>query len=250
MGSRGLSEAVPFAKSLASRGFVAASIDYRKAPKFAHPAQIEDCRVALQWLRATADRHGIDPTRVGSLGASAGGHLAALLATQPDAADPAAEDAVARQSTRVACCVAYLAPFDLVPRDGDPEPSATQVRVLSDFLGAGDLKDPASLGRALETAKSASPAAHVDAADPPFFIAMGGADTLVPPVQGRRMVEVLGAAGVPAEFLEIPGGGHGEWMGQIWEPDPVTAEDYWKRSVAFLRRHLSPVQARSTAGGG
>lgn len=237
LGTRKLGEARPLAESLAKRGIAAASIDYRLAPAHPHPAQIEDCRRALQWLRAHAAEHRLDAGKVAALGASAGGHLASLLALQDDAAARDAEDPVARQSTRIRCCVAVVTPFDLRP---DPEhpPTALQVRTVARFLGAVRGDDPEALEALIPKARDASPVTWVGAGDPPFLIVSGMEDPIVPPWQARRMASALGAAKIEHEVIEIQGGGHGEWMGRVWEADPVTPEDYWPRTVRFLRRHL------------
>ena len=70
-----------YAKSLARRGFSCFAIDYRLAPKHKSPAQIEDCRDAVRWIRQHASRYKTDPGRIGAIGYSAGGHLVSLLAT-------------------------------------------------------------------------------------------------------------------------------------------------------------------------
>src|SRR5262249_42480924 len=69
----------PIQSRLAQAGFVAVAPSYRLAPKDPFPAQLDDVRCAVHWLRTHADRYGIDPSRVGVVGYSAGGHLAALL---------------------------------------------------------------------------------------------------------------------------------------------------------------------------
>jgi acetyl esterase/lipase len=73
---------------LARRGFVAVSPDYRLAPAHRFPAQIEDCKAAVRWLRANADKYNLDPDHFGAWGGSAGGHLVALLGTSGDVTEP------------------------------------------------------------------------------------------------------------------------------------------------------------------
>ncbi len=71
------------ARQLAQAGYVAISINYRLAPQFKYPAQIDDCRAGLRWVHQVADQYKIDTSRLAVYGYSAGGHLAALLATDP-----------------------------------------------------------------------------------------------------------------------------------------------------------------------
>jgi acetyl esterase/lipase len=68
-------------------GYAVASINYRLSPEAVFPAQLEDCKAAIRWLRAHADNFGIDPNRIGAWGASAGGNLAALLGTTGEVRD-------------------------------------------------------------------------------------------------------------------------------------------------------------------
>jgi len=72
--------------ALVARGYLVAAVNYRLAPQYRFPAQIEDVKCAIRYLRAKADTYRIDPTRVGAFGSSAGGHLVALLSTS----DPSA----------------------------------------------------------------------------------------------------------------------------------------------------------------
>jgi acetyl esterase/lipase len=82
----------------AARGYAVASIDYRLAPQFHWPAQIEDCKAAVRWLRANAARFHLDANRVGVFGTSAGGHLAAVLGTRRAATSSKASSSATRSS--------------------------------------------------------------------------------------------------------------------------------------------------------
>ncbi len=85
------------ARQLAQSGYVAVSINYRLAPQFKYPAQIDDCRAALRWVHQVADQYNIDTERLAVYGYSAGGHLAALLATDPLDGLPRIKVAVSRR---------------------------------------------------------------------------------------------------------------------------------------------------------
>ena len=79
LGSKG--QLAMYARSLAKRGFVCFAINYRLAPKHKSPAQTEDCRDAVRWVRQNGHKYKADPKRIGAMGYSAGGHLVSMLAT-------------------------------------------------------------------------------------------------------------------------------------------------------------------------
>ncbi|MHC4933721.1 MAG: alpha/beta hydrolase fold domain-containing protein [Planctomycetota bacterium] len=176
------------AVSLTKARFAVASIDYRLAPAARFPAQIHDCKAAVRWLRANAERYGIDPKRIGAWGSSAGGHLAALLGTSGDVQDLEGEGGHPKQSSRVQAVVDFCGPTDL--------------RLL--------LKGPAVsalLGDATN-AVAASPVVHASRDDPPFFIVHGAKDRLVPVQQAELLHAALRKRGVNAYLHVIEEAGH------------------------------------------
>ena len=102
----------PLAQALAARGFVTVTISYRLSGEEKFPAQIQDCKAAVRWLRANAAKFGVRPDAIGVTGLSAGGHLAALLALTPNDAEfqPGFEHA----DTSVTACVPFYGVYDLV----------------------------------------------------------------------------------------------------------------------------------------
>jgi acetyl esterase/lipase len=208
MGTRAQLSAV--AQQLAARGYVAAAISYRLAPQHPFPAQIEDCRAALRWLRQSAERLQLDPERVGAFGYSAGAQLVALLATQPDGAENAAAEA-----PRLRAAVAGGAPCDFqqIPLDA---------RGLAFWLG-GSRRERQRLYR------EASPVVHVTPDDPPMFFFHGADDELVPLESPRQMCAALQRVGVPADLYAAPGLGH---LGPT--QDPVILS----KAFGFLDQHL------------
>ena len=170
-------------RKMAQKGYVVMAINYRLAPKHKHPAQIDDCREALRWLHEHAHEYHIDPDRLGVWGYSAGGHLAALMATDRRAEDPP-----------IRVCVAGGAPCDLgmIPEDS---------RALAGFLGG--------TRRALSDVYSkASPIEHVSSDDPPILLYHGDADELVPIAYASKMHKKLQECGVACEYLVLPGKSH------------------------------------------
>ncbi|MDF3031471.1 MAG: alpha/beta hydrolase [Moraxellaceae bacterium] len=169
------------ALALAGHGYAALAINFRQAPAARHPAQLEDMRQALRWLRDHAEEYRLDITRIAAWGYSSGGHLAALLAVQPDSDLP-----------RVRVVVAGGAPLDLRDPAGF-DPVAVQA-----LLGGTSRQVPALYAQA-------SPMAQVRAGLPAFFLYHGTADELVPPALAERFASVLAEAGVPVELVWLEG---------------------------------------------
>jgi acetyl esterase/lipase len=166
-------------KLLAERGYTVVSINYRLAPQHKSPAQIDDCRQALHWMRKNAQEYKIDPDRLAAWGYSAGGHLAALLGVT---------------ETDLKAVVAGGAPCDFcnLPLDS---------RWFAFWLGGSRRELP-------EVYYAASPAAFVSAGAPPFFFYHGESDSLVPLASPKEMAELLKRAKVPVTMYVVPGGGH------------------------------------------
>ncbi len=192
------------ARGLAARGFVVFVVEYRLATTDPYPAAVEDVQAAVEWARAHAGEYGADPNAVGAIGGSAGGHLAALLATL--------------DGPQVDAAVSIAGPMDLA----DPTVSLATVFFFASFLGC--LDGVCDLAGAVE----ASPINHVSADDAPLFLANSEDDQLVPVTHARRMAAALEAAGVDTELVTPPTGGH--------ESGPGPAA--YDAGVEFLRRHL------------
>jgi acetyl esterase/lipase len=184
------------AAQLARHGYVVAAVDYTlSAPGSpSWPANLDDLREAVRWLRRHAEDYAIDPDRIAAVGASAGGHLAALLATAPagaDASDPT--------SARVQAVVDFYGPTDLPALVQRSAPAGVSVGL---YLGGGPRDVP-------DRYAAASPALHVIQDTPPVLMIHGDGDRLVPVDQSRRLAAALGTAGVPHRLLVVPGARHG-----------------------------------------
>ncbi|MEM7203444.1 MAG: alpha/beta hydrolase [Planctomycetota bacterium] len=231
-GSRYHPDAIAMCRLLNATGIAAASVSYRLAPGAVYPAQIEDCRAALQFLREHALDFGLDAQRVVAMGASAGGHLAALLGTQDDSADPAAPAPEHRQSTRPQCVVTFFAPSNILP---SPTMTRRGERLVRAFLGR-----QGSGPEDIAVARQASPVCHVTADDVPMLMVHGTEDHIVPLWHSREMTAALTTAGVAAELMEIPGGSHGDFVvrGVIELHRGGEAPKFWTRAQRFMRRQL------------
>jgi acetyl esterase/lipase len=214
---------------LAASGVAVAAVQYRLSGQAAFPAPLEDARAAVRWLRAHAGDYGLDAARVGAWGASAGGHLASLLALTDDETD------VHRGDSSVQAVVAWFAPSDLLLRNSDvPEGP------LPPFI-TGPLPEPSFEARLLgvesvrddrDTALAASPVAHARPGAPPFLLMHGDRDGLIPSEHSRQLHRVLRAEDVDATLWLLSGANH---------EDPAFDSPACLAAVsAFLRHHLLP----------
>ena len=215
------------AGAFVARGFAVAAINYRLSQHAIFPAQIEDGKAAVRWLRANAARYGYDPGRIASYGASAGGHLAAMLGT---AGDVKAFDVGAHldQSSRVQAVVDFFGPTDFLQMDAHRSSAQAMVHDTPDSpesqLVGGPIRDnPDKVARA-------NPITYVTKDDPPFLIIHGDADALVPHHQSELLEAALTKAGVPVRFVTIPGGLHGG----------DTEAKGFDQALAFLVERLKP----------
>lgn len=192
--------------SFTENGYAVASINYRLTNEAKFPAQIQDCKAAIRYLRSRAAEFGYDPERIGVAGDSAGGHLALLVGTSAGAA--ALEPSGAADATAPVQAVCdYYGPSDLstifqqMPAEGIQHPDKPGGLVYR-LLG-GLVKDLP------ESAKAASPVTYIDPKDPPVLIFHGAKDSLVPVAQSKEMKDALEAAGVKVTLTVVPGAGHG-----------------------------------------
>jgi acetyl esterase/lipase len=207
-------------KLLAERGYVAATITYRLAPKSQFPAAVEDCKAAVRWLRANAEKYSIDPERIGVIGDSAGGHLAQFLGVTGGVAQFEGDGGNPTMSSRVSCVVNYYGPSDLTKSYGK---SVDAAEVLPLWLGGDDSKEH-------RRHILASPLYWVTPAAAPTLLLQGTEDKYVNHEQAVWMRDRLKAAEVDVEFLSLEGAGHG-FKG-------ADAEKAWKAALDFFDRHL------------
>lgn len=209
---------------LAQRGYVAATISYRLAPRHQFPAAVEDAKAAVRFLRANAEKYGVDPSHIGVTGGSAGGHLALMAGlTGPlkvfEGTGPNRD-----QSSAVQAVVNYYGPVDFTESYGK---SVDAHIVLPMFLG-GDLWNNR------RDHILASPLHYVTPLAPPVLSVHGTEDKFVAYEHSVWITSRLIRAGAVAELETIPGAGHG-FRG-------ADAERAEARLMGFFDQHLKPAR--------
>ncbi|HEX4148771.1 MAG TPA: alpha/beta hydrolase [Pirellulales bacterium] len=219
--------------------YAGVSIGYRLTDEAIWPAQINDCKAAIRWLRANAQKYHLDPDRIGVTGGSAGGHLVAMLGTSGDVS--ALEGTLGEfssVSSRVSCVVDQFGTTDLLTmgsyHSGPVSPEAKLI--------GGAPEDNK------EKALAASPVTYVSKDDPPFLFIHGTKDPIVPFTQSEELLAALKAVGVEALLIPVTDGGHG-----MFGTPEVPA-----RIHQFFDKHLlgkdvtistAPIKAGASVGG-
>jgi acetyl esterase/lipase len=171
----------------AENGFFTVSVDYRHSGEAIFPAQIEDVRAAVRWLRANAAAQHVDPLRIGVWGESSGGHLASLLGAAGDRQTPAEQPAEAGPSAVVQAVATVSGPSDLVALDNQFVPP---------LLGG-------PIPERRELADQANPISYLTPGRPlpPFLILHGRSDGQVPLDQATLLQKALESAGAETETI-------------------------------------------------
>jgi acetyl esterase/lipase len=194
-------------EKIVDAGFAVVSADYRLSGEARFPAQVDDVRAALAWIRDAGAEYGLDASRVILWGESAGATLAALVALEP--------------ASGVLGVVDWYGPMDLIAMADGLTPEEAAVTRETGWLGVSALDDP-------ELARTASPLFAVRSDAPPFHVEHGDADEAVPRAQSAAFVAALTVAGVPVDFVTVPGANH--MWGGVADPAPIV-----DRSIAFVR---------------
>lgn len=207
--------------TLAQHGYVAITVTYRLAPAYPFPAAVQDCKTAVRWLRANAEKYQVDGSRIGVMGGSAGGHLAQFLGVTAGVPQFEGEGNL-DQSSAVSCVVNFFGPSDFT-KSYDKSVDAKDVLPL--FFG-GDLSTKHKehiIG---------SPLYWVTPNAAPTLCLHGTADEYVAYEQATWIVDKLKAATVEAELVGFEGAGHG-----LKGVPPEKTEGLM---IAFFDKHLKP----------
>lgn len=217
-------------------GYAVASIQYRLTDKAAFPAQIEDCKAAVRWLRANADKYNFDADRIGVWGHSSGAHLASLLGTSGDVPALEGKGENSEFSSRVQAVCEISGPADLVRMYQDVAQSSSEMAPEAKSAIEALIGGPLATKR--ETAIAASPMTYISKDDPPFLIIHGDEDETVPVSQSQAFAKALKAAGVPVTLEVVVGRGHGTG-GPRFEPMIKAFFDKYLRSKAAPEKPAS-----------
>lgn len=220
------------AQALVAKGYAAASINYRLSGEAKFPAQIHDCKAAVRFLRANASKYHLNPDKIGSWGASAGGNLSALLGTSFGVEELEGKElGNAGVSSKVIASVDWFGPINFLTMDEEAKTLGFVGRTNSEFSPESQL-----IGKAISTApelvQKANPTTYISKDDAAFFIQAGSMDRNIPNLQSRNFYEalkkVVGEERVSFELLE--GAGHGG--PQFSEPANI------EKVILFFDKHL------------
>ena len=218
----------PFMFHFTQAGIVCITINYRLAPKNRFPAQIEDARCAVRWLRANAGKYHVDPHRIAAFGGSAGAHLVALLGTTNGSKRWEGSGGNPEQSSAICAMVCMSGPYDLSlgylhsVRQNAQEGGAVR-GMLEAFLGGTPEQREAEY-------RAASPMTYASKDTVPTLLTHGTADPLVPPEQSEVFYSKLKSLGVDVELIRLEGAGHADFGKH---PQEAIA-----RITAFVRKQL------------
>jgi pectinesterase len=195
------------AMAVAARGFVTVSIEYRLSDESPFPAQIEDCKAAVRWLRANAETYGIDHNHVGAIGYSAGGHLAALLATSGGVPELEGDGGNSSQSSNIQAAVVMAGQTDLMTDHVRRESASERGEFWRKFLGGNQIERR-------EVYRLASPIHHFDESDAPLYLITGEHDERV--TRGEDIRKRMKESRIPTGLTIIGGATHGLLENSEW----------------------------------
>jgi acetyl esterase/lipase len=214
--------------ALREAGYTAIAVSYRLAPQYPFPAMIQDVKCAVRYLRAHAAEYNLDPDRIAVRGASAGGHIAAMLGVT-DRSSGWDVGEYLDQSSRVQAVIDMFGPTSLTDRSAENLLALAGTSLFGDnSFSEHDLR-------------LASPLSYVSADDPPMLILHGDSDAVVNLTQSKLFYRALVAAGVPAELVIVQNSGH-EFEPVNGSPISPSRAEITQLMIDFLDRYLKPLQ--------
>jgi acetyl esterase/lipase len=219
----------PLKQGFVGFGYAIASVNHRFSSDAVYPAQLEDLKAAVRWLRGHAKEFNLDATHIGAWGASSGGHLVALLGTTGEMKDFDVGQNL-DQPSRVQAVVDFFGFSDFAKLGsrrpaGSVPPSGPPTKSPMDLLLGVSTRDPANAA----TVQRANPIHFLSPRASPFLLVHADTDPRSPHLQSELLYAALAEHGVPVRFVTVLGGGHGNGFPAA-ELDPLIHE--------FLDRNL------------
>lgn len=220
-----------FVEPLIEAGYTVFVINHRATPRFTYPAPVEDAQRAVRYIRYNAQTFGINPAHLGAVGASSGGHLAAMLGVLDGNGNSENIDEINRLSAKVQGVVLFSAPADFTSFQPGiaSAPIALLTGVLPDRGGRKGTEENIIL-------REASPIYYLSADDAPTLLVHGDQDEIIPFQQAQAMDAALRTAGVPVKLLRIPAGKHDFFFSA--PADQKDLPDYAGEMIHWLDRYL------------
>jgi len=209
----------PMFKPMTDAGFTLFAVRHGSSPRYGIPDAVEDVRRSVRYIRANADKFGVDPHRLGVFGMSAGGHLSLMLGTASDEGDPTHQDPLLRTGNRVQAVVAFVAPTDL----------RVMVWKAEGHLPAYE-KFPA-LDLSVDQGAKYSPLLHVTPDDAPALLLVGKKDELVPIKHSEDIHAAFKEKNVPSELVVYEDSNHGFVTEDMRQAVKATVEWFQKHLV-------------------
>ena len=222
-------ESARFYHIFTTHGYTIFAIRPGSVSKYTAEEMVAHIKQGIRWVKAHADEYGIDPERIGLVGASAGGHLATLTSVQPEPGRPDAKDALEQHSTDVAAVGVFFPPTNFL-KWGDEARDLNRIATLM-FSDGIEHRDEEEVRK---KAEQISPVLQIKEKTPPFIIFHGDADPIVPLQQSEILVQRLEEVGTDVEFYVKEGGAH------PWMTIPVEVE---KMAQWFDRKLQNPMAA-------
>ncbi len=228
-GVEGSKDAPSYARELLRYGYAVVATNYRYSSQAPFPAQIEDCKAAVRWIRANARKYGFDPKRVGATGDSAGGSLCSMLAVTGSTKKFDKGPNLDQKSEIQAALILFGAEnYETLKKEMDeaklpPDCVKWAMNCVAIFLGGDPAGNP-------QKAKEASSVSYVSSKSAPTLVIHGKNDDIVPYAQSVGFVDALKKAGAETKLILVDG------MGHSWQQ--AFADGRAEESLAFLDSHL------------
>ena len=210
------------------RGYMVFAVMHSSQPKYTVPDAIDDVHRSVRYIRANAKKYGIDPSKLGIAGGSAGGHLALMMGCASKAGDPDADDPVDRESSKVSAVACFFPPTDFVVLEGQCTKEFAAAFDFREFDSTSGKFVPVTPEQRSRIGQDVSPITHATKNAAPTLIIHGDQDKLVPIEQSKTLIAKLTNCGVDCELVVKPGKGH-FWFGI--DKDLPTLADWFDKHL-------------------